>query len=995
MATTEHSINDAIAELLRGTRYAWRGDNVVRSETTQLLAESSGLRPDILVTEPYTAPVVIETEVLPAISVEDDAKSRLGEQISESGQNILSAIAVRLPPRLREAQGQALKEAISAASDIDFALFTVKNEKTHIRHPNSGWLSGSLFDLSILIQSAALPPVLIDRAANTLEIGVNSAAAWLEGYGESHPFALAKIADELQQQDSIQTRRMAMTILANAFIFHENLAGGPGELAAVRSLNQLKESDYGLTISEILSEWRKILAVNYWPIFDIARRIMANIPAPGSHKLLSQLVRTAQALVSSNLMRSHDLTGTVFQKLIADRKFLAAFYTTPASAALLVGLVVNSDTLLSHREWSNPDSVKALRIADFACGTGTLLSTAYQRIGQLHELFGRDSAAIHPAMMERALVGCDILPAAAHLTASMLSGAHPTITYEGSAIFTQPYGRQANGKITLGSIDLLRDMALLEGSQITAKALESKATTVKDTWRFVPHLAFDMVIMNPPFTRATNHEGRHANVPNPVFAAFGSSAEEQKAMADAARKLTKGTVAHGNAGEASTFLALAHNKLTFGGMLALVMPLTLLTGASWEKARQLLANNYQGLILISIAGVGSGDVSFSADTGMGECLVIGQRNGKKQMRAVFVVLNERPTHPYYGLTVANELRQMISEKGLRRLEDTPSGGSIIHFGDRIVGQAIDAPLPSGGSWKLARIVDLSLAQSAWQLATQNRVWLPAQLRDDIVKAQMTSVNRICEIGPIGRDINGKNPDGSIRGPFEIRELQNDIVPTYPVLWAHNANRERTLAFDADCEGVPYKAPSKDEQLAINTKAETVFLTASHCHHNVDFQFDAQSTAIQFTERKTIGGRAWISIQLATAELEKSLVLWGNTTLGLLMYWWHSSKQQRRRGSIPKSALQTLPILDVTALSPEQIQRAAQIFDETCRLPLKPVHELDIDENRKTLDRRFYGEVLGLPDSILADGGPLDILRQKLCREPSIRGGKPPPQTPPP
>ena len=987
MATTEHSINDAIAELLRGTRFAWRGEHVVRSETTQVLAESAGLRPDIVILEPYTAPVVIETEVLPAQAVEEEALSRLGAQLAGSGQSVLSAIALRLPLRLREVQGHALKKAIASAHDFDFALYTVKNENQHIRHPSSGWLSGGLFDLSILIQSATLPPALVDTSANILEIGVNSAAAWLEQYATSHPGAITRIADELQQQDSIQTRRMAMTILANAFVFHENLAGGPGELADVLTLSQLRDSHYGLTITEILTEWRKILAVNYWPIFDIARRILANIPVPGSDQLLAQLARTAQRLAASNLMRSHDLTGIVFQRLIADRKFLAAFYTTPASAALLVGLAITPETMLADGDWGNSEDVKKLRIADFACGTGTLLTTTYQRISQIHELHGGDSAALHPAMMERALVGCDILPAAAHLTASMLSGAHPTMTYEGSAIFTQPYGRQENGKIALGSIDLLKEMALLEGSEITAKALEAKATTVKDTWRFVPHLAFDMVIMNPPFTRATNHEGRHANVPNPVFAAFGSSAEEQKAMADAARKLTKGTVAHGNAGEASTFLALAHNKLTFDGMLALVMPLTLLTGASWEKARQLLANNYQGLILISIAGVGSGEVSFSADTGMGECLVIGQRNGKKQLRAVFVVLNERPSHPYYGLTVARQIRQLMRNKTLRRLEDVPSGGSTIYYGDEIVGQAIDAPLPSGGSWKLARIVDLSLAQTAWQLATQNRVWLPTQQRQEIKNIPVTLVSQIGKVGPIGRDINGRNPDGSIRGPFELRELQAEVVPTYPVLWAHNANRERTLAFEADCEGVPYKVSTEEQQEAIATKTETVFLTASHCHHNVDFQFDAQSTAMQFTQRKSIGGRAWISIQLPKAEQEKALVLWGNSVLGLLMYWWHSSKQQRRRGSIPKSSLQHLPILDVTALTPEQLQTASRIFDETCKLPLKPPHELHIDENRKLLDRRFYGEVLGLPAAILADGGPLDILRTKLSQEPSIRGSK--------
>ena len=987
MVTSEHTINDVIARLLRGTRYAWRGDAVVLSETTGLLSESKGLRPDIVVAESHSAPVIIETEIMPAVSVELEAQARLGERLAKSNQSIESSIAVRLPARLRNARAQELDRVILAADDLDFALYTHSSGKRPARYPESGWLTGGVYDLSLLVQSAALPPERIDRAATILEVGVNSAAQLLQEYSASHPKAIDLIADKLQQEVGIQTRRMAMTILANAFVFHENLARGPGALAEVRSVDELKIAAWSSLKSDVLDEWQKILDVNYWPIFDIARRILTHIPTPKSRPLLEQLARTAKSLAEDNLMRSHDLTGTVFQRLIADRKFLAAFYTTPASAALLVGLAVSSDTMLLEGDWSNSEDVKALRIADFACGTGTLLSTTYRRISQLHELYGGDSASLHPEMMERALVGCDILPAAAHLTASMLSGAHPTITYEGSAIFTQPYGLQPNGKIALGSIDLMEDMALLEGSQITAKALESKGSADRDTWRYVPHSSFDMVIMNPPFTRSTNHEGRHQDVPNPVFAAFGSSAEEQKAMAAAAKKLTKGTVAHGNAGEASTFLALAHYKLTFGGMLALVMPLTLMTGASWERARQLLANNYQGLILVSIAAVGRGAMSFSADTGMGECLVVGQRNGERQKRAVFVVLNERPSHPYNGLAIAQQIRQLMSHKELRQLEEGPVGGSVLRFGGNIVGQAIEAPLPSSGSWKLARIVDLSLAQTAFQLATHGRVWLPSQLREDIVNLKMNAVRHVGKVGPIGRDINGINPDGSIRGPFELRELQGDIVPSYPILWAHKADRERTLAFEADYDGVPRRASSRDLQQSIDSKVERVLLAASHCHHNVDFRFNSQSTAMQFTQRKTIGGRAWISILLSSPAQEKAIVLWSNSTLGLLMYWWHCSKQQPGRGSITSQSLHNLPILDITTLTPTQATTAAQIFDETCRLPLKPIHELDQDENRKTLDKRFLGEVLKLPDSIFRDNGPLDILRQKLSREPSVRGAK--------
>ena len=61
-------------------------------------------------------------------------------------------------------------------------------------------------------------------------------------------------------------------------------------------------------------------------------------------------------------------------------------------------------------------------------------------------------------------------------------------------------------------------------------------------------------------------------------------------------------------------------------MLALVMPLSLMPGDAWEASRELLAKSYSGLVLASIAGRGSEDMSFSADTGMGECLVVGRKS---------------------------------------------------------------------------------------------------------------------------------------------------------------------------------------------------------------------------------------------------------------------------------------------------------------------------------------------------------------------------------
>jgi hypothetical protein len=835
---------------------------------------------------------------------------------------------------------------------------------------------------------ATIPPEVIDRAVDVLVDGVTDAAGLMSEMAQRHRGALLHIAEELCQEEAEQTRRMAATILTSAFMFHEVLAGGEGMLERIRSVEQLRDLNGDLTKSDLLAEWRAILKINYWPIFDIARRILQVIPPEQCKQLFEILTKTSEKLLHNRLMRSHDLTGAVFQRLIADRHFLAAYYTTPASATLLVGLAITEDVLSPiNKSWSNPEDVKSLRIADFACGTGTLLSSAYHRLGQLHELHGGDSSSLHPDMMAGSLYGCDVLPAAAHLTASMLSGAHPTVVYDRSAIMTLAYGRQPDGSVSLGSIDLLDPQGKFEILSITARGLDASGETDVEAWQSLPHASFDFVIMNPPFTRATAHEGKTSDVPNPIFAAFGSTADEQRQMANATKQLTKGTSAHGNAGEASIFLVLAHQKLSPDGRLALVMPLSLMSGNSWEDSRRLLAKNYKNLVLVSITGTGSSNLAFSADTGMGECLVVGRKSRNGSSRATFVVLLDRPTNSLVGSICADQIDRLIESDNIRRLEDGPVGGTTILFGDKSLGQLIDAPIPKKGGWNIARISDFSLAQVAYQMVEMGRIWLPTMVERDCIDLPVTIVEDIAEIGPIHRDINGLTPSGGFRGPFDIVSLTPGKIPTYPVLWAHDAARERSLKFEEDREAIPRCAETQTEQEILDDKVDAIWKSASHCHFNCDFRFNSQSTCMQFTPRKTIGGTAWISISMKSIDYEKVLVLWANTTFGLLLRWWHSNRQQSGRGRISKMKLRTMPTLDVTALSDPQISLATELFDNMCELQLMPLHELHIDQNRKQLDKVFARDVLGLPESIYIKDGPIDVLRMKLSQEPSIRGSK--------
>jgi hypothetical protein len=516
--------------------------------------------------------------------------------------------------------------------------------------------------------------------------------------------------------------------------------------------------------------------------------------------------------------------------------------------------------------------------------------------------------------------------------------------------------------------------------------MEGMGEQEKEAWSALPHESFDLVVMNPPFTRDTGQEGTKIGVPNPMFAAFGLTEDEQREMSKAAQRLLRGTSAHGNAGEASAFLVLADRKLKRGGTLALVMPLTLISGESWEESRQLLRKSYDDLILLSIAGAKDKDMSFSRDTGMGECLIIGRKTGQKSARATFVVLNERPSSPMAGSVAAIQIRR-LKEGKLRKLEDGPVGGSLLHFGDDLIGYAMDAPLPEEGPWNLARVKDAALGQVAYQMANNGLIWLPGTLKENAVSLCIVPLQKIGKVGPLHMDINYNDSSGGIRGPFHIEALKERVAPTYPVLWAHNAERERSMEFEADSEGTIRQGKDPDEDRFAREKADRIWEISSHCHFNHDFRFNSQSTAMQFTSKKTIGGRAWPSIKLATVEYEKALVLWGNSSFGLLLHWWHANKQQAGRGSIGVSALASLPVLDVTKLSGEALARMVAIFDDMKYKELRPINELAQDTVRAEIDTRLATEVLGFSPELVAPDGPLALLRQKLALEPSITGSK--------
>ena len=211
-----------------------------------------------------------------------------------------------------------------------------------------------------------------------------------------------------------------MLIITNAFVFQSSLAGKP-EMEQVSSLAQLTvDDDAPIKYSDVLKDWNIIRDVNYWHIFDVAHQLVHAIATDDKlvGSVLSILCRAAHELVSGGIAQVHELAGIVFQRLIIDRKYIKANYTRPEAVVLLSVLVLP----MVHQ--SNVD-VHKLKVADFACGTGALLNGVYQRILSIYEQAGGIGANIHGNMMEHNIGGCDIMPNASHLTASLLTSTYP------------------------------------------------------------------------------------------------------------------------------------------------------------------------------------------------------------------------------------------------------------------------------------------------------------------------------------------------------------------------------------------------------------------------------------------------------------------------------------------------------------------------------------------------------------------------------------------
>ena len=951
---SEDTITTLFVEILMPMSATWR----VHEQTTRPLVENQR-RPDVIIETVERYPMAVEVKIDDARGPNETGEKQarehyLGKTLRTTHETVASAIAIRIPHRFRTMPRDEIRENLEASDDFGYALLNV--DEPH-RFPAKGWLYGSIADIATAIRIGATPIAKIERAAEVLENGIHHAAAIVESAIQHRPHIGKRIGELLVQEPGEQTTQMAMLIISNALVFQSLLAHKP-DLENVPSLSEFT-ADYGqLDSDEVLRAWREIQKVNYAPIFNVAYNLVETLTADDKlvGEILSVLRDTARELEKMGLAQEHELAGIVFQKLIDNRKILKANYTRPESSALLCALVLPE----------LKGDPKKLKIADFACGTGSLLNGVYQRLLMLYEQAGGKGEAIHQQMMENNLVGCDILPNAAHLTASIIASTYPDVRIGGTRIHTMPYGTpRADGLYAIGALNLLSDpsgtLPLVLDTTETATGHGTETTDLREAFR---HGEFDIVIQNPPYTRTGDN---NANVPKSVF----GDKKVAAAMRDSLRA-QKCQLTGNNTGLGSHFIDLADKMLKRNGTMAFVLPATAITGSSWRKVRKMWAEEYHNVLVITVADANIERCAFSADTGMAEGLVVATKGKRKNTgRGIFVCLTRSLSGELEALEVAKQIRRFKGNS--RHLEDGMGGGDPLVVGDATIGQVISAPLlHSNTGWPVSRVKDMVAIQAAYHLSN-GQIRLPRQV--DAIQFPCCPASEIGTLGAGPKDIYG----GGGRGAFDVEKGCPDTAQ-YPSLWHVHSDSQRTMIVSPDSQARP--RPNSDE------KVQKILQLNSRAHYNTELRFNANSLAVMFTEEKTLGIALIPNVCFTDEKYEQVWTLWGNSTFGLLTHWMHSGTQQQGRGKMSRAAFDAMPTLDVRRLPADALANAERIFNALKHRELLAFHKVDTDPVRHKLDRLLLSEVLGITEAERPDVHEgLALLRKMLCQEPSIHGGK--------
>lgn len=840
------------------------------------------------------------------------------------------ALALCYPPDVNE----------SILSDAMFSWSVIK-------HPFpdgvSEWAPGGLDELANVVLQLNSELGDPDALAEQLSAALKTSVAAL---GHETKRKMAKSLDLPANNhgsfDPAATR--ALLVVATAIMFHSRLddhLGGAkpqmdsrekppvpfvGEWPPMSARNCANDLD---PVASFLESWSLILAVDYRPIFNTACTTLLDLSsstalAVAVSGLADQVLRISQQAASLR----HDLLGRIFHRILSTARFDGSFYTSTAAATLLAGLALRED----HANWKSAASISNLRIADPACGTGTLLMAAAERMRDMTSR-ARGPNNVEKILIEDVLYGYDTNLTATHLAATTLGLLSPSTEFAKMNIERAFLGTDDAGMGSLGSLEFIPGgQPSLLGWAGGQQQVDSETSRVEE----IPK--FDLVIMNPPYTRDSVRYDQFSSVIEGAL-----RRREKTLLRDYLRPNSNGEIVLSRSSQGNNFVVLATHLIKKNGGIAAVLPTATATNPSSIGIRRFIGRElHVEMIVISHDPK---RVYFSENTGISEMLLICRKRkpGDETKPARVIALSVNPDTPARALTMANSIVR---------------GKSSTAVEHEITAAQIDE-----GNWTAVQFLSPRLAA----------------LFAMICAGELFAV---CLLGTLGNTLNGR----SIRGAFE----KSEQAQTHGMiaLWDHKTGERgiNQMAVQHDCFISVKHDDDEEIEVAQKKEIEAARIWSKRANLMLPARLQLpQVHAPSVVLSRSAVASAWYPFTLSgeltddeRAMREKAICIYINSTAGILSLLGIRDFKILTYPNFSKYSIDQLPVPNFAELAPRKIAALAAAFDEHAQSRLQHLRGMARCETRRAIDNAV-ASTLGIPRAIM------DEIRELLPKEPSISG----------
>ena len=766
---------------------------------------------------------------------------------------------------------------------------------------SGSWQRGGIDNLASVIRLAPAQIGDPDAAAAALSAQLDEAIRRLDDPQKQRLASALDLPPSKKSPRWDRAAKRAMLLVATAVMFHSRLdahladsrpdrdnrtPGNPPFTGAwpPALANHCVLAD--APIAAFTDAWRLILALDYKPIFETAlAAIQACPPDPAFADAIRETAKAALAVAQNIASLRHDLLGRIFHTVLDTARYDGSFYTTTAAATLLASLAISEDMC----DWQDPAAIARLRVTDPACGTGTLLMAAAQRIHDLAPQTRGDGKAAQ-ALIEQVLSGYDVNLTATHMAATTLGLLSPTTRFRNMKIGRAFLGVDNDGRARLGSLEFLDQKPLLMD---WPNAAQPVTQIDGDDPMNNPDRA-DLIIMNPPFTRdSLRHDQFNA-------------ANERKMKAREKFLFSKTPVHLSSNGNA--FIVLAdYMRKTGDGKIAAILPLVTATNASALEIRQFIGKSYHVEYIVT-----SHDprrIYFSENTQIGEMLLIcrawdSAKGAKPHTKVVNLAIN--PATPADAYATADAIRNNdVASNELGTIQEVPP-------------QEIES-----GDWGAVQFLSPAL-RGDFVALHQNEF------------AQSLPLSAIAAIGPDGR---------VARGMFQRSTLPTASGMT--ALWDHKTDITQSMLAETDSFITPKSG--KDAQAKRYWEQRGSLLLPTRINLPTVRTFSVRLPERTLGSAWVPCKPNIEALDIPKEIAEKALCAYLNSSIGVLAILGGRSNKKPTYPNLSLDDLRRVLVPDFPALGESAVRDLAAAYDALCARPLAPLPRVNADPVRAALD----------------------------------------------